>query len=181
VPENDGYSEMKYSGKKRRLINGDYRFTLFLLVLTSVMLAATFGYRPRSRIFPLIVLIPAVMLLAAQALSHFFQPLAKVLESLSTIGFGEIQRDAASSAGSQPPRKNELTALLSWIIYGIAAFLVGFKIASPLFMFCVSLFYAKKSVMYSVLLSAGVFFFLKGMFEYLLGIALYDGWLMYYL
>jgi len=159
---------------------GDLIFTSVLLMMCGFFLFSTLGYRKVSRIFPLVVLIPTVTLLIAQTLGFFNKRLRLILEGLSTLSFGEDKEDLACQPKVQTSKKDEVISVFMWMAYGLLTYLLGFEVASPIFVFFIIRFYAKMSLKFSVLLGIGVFVFLRGMFVYFLGVGLYGGEIYYY-
>ena len=148
-------------GQSRR---GALVLSTAILVVVALYLLQTLDFRPEARVMPRVVGVPLFVLAAIQVVSD----LRAVLDERRT----GTQPDAPTR---RTRNRTEVTALGLVVLYGVAFLLVGFVIASPVFMLLYLRYYGKHGWVLSVGITLGTMLVVYYAFSVVLGVPVFRG------
>lgn len=144
-------------------------FLLLLLVVLTTGFVLALGYRPRARLFPLLVITACEILVLAELWKYLAPGLKK-----KGAPIAETQKDKDALEMEKQWRR-KFFSILSWLGgFTIALWLLGFVIGLPLFVFA----YVKtheKGWLWPLVLTAAMFVIVFVGFGFLLETPLYEG------
>lgn len=168
-----------------RIYKGELLFTICIAAYVTTLLVLCFGYSAESRLFPVLVIVPTMILIILRFVSIGNPRLSKVLEPDSgMIDTEEIRRLKAMNENSMA-EKSEMTAKAStevkvilWVVsLVLLTFLFGILPAIALFVFLFVKFYGKKSMVISLVFTATTWICVYVIFVVVLQTRLYQSML----
>ena len=128
-----------------------------MLAIFGAMVAAAFTYPTKAAFVPLVIGVPGTL--------------------LCLIQFGTELRAARTTAATAPARDvRREWVMYGWIVGFVASVtLLGFLIAAPLVLYAYLRFNAKAPQWLAGLIAAGGLALIYGVFEYTLGVELFEG------
>lgn len=134
----------------KTLRKASFIFTLLLLLLVLSMVVASFGYRPKARLFPLVIGVPTLLMLVFLAAAEFFPRFSKRLEVGIETFFGGRLSEVAEGGNARETSETSgwvrVGTIFGWLVllFGLV-FFAGFYVASPPFLLLFFLVEAKLS------------------------------------
>jgi hypothetical protein len=156
--------------------------TLLVIVLLIVALAALYaaaGYSAKGKLFPLIVTILLIVMLAVKLLS-LLSP--RIGDRIDIQGIEFPDTKSKSSPKEDHPAVKEAAKwtkelmMLFWLLFLMACiYLIGFLAAIPMFLFLFLKFQGKHGWLTSILVSVAVLVFIYGLFGVVLSVEFPQG------
>lgn len=139
--------------------SGNFYFTLgFLIFLLIIIITAT-NYGKKASLFPLTIGIPTLALVIIELARDRSEKLSRIFET----DFFRMKRQRGDSEGqaalASQRLSKEMKAILTVIGFFILLMTVGFLVATPFFVFCYIIFFARESWWKALLLSLGTWAF----------------------
>jgi len=157
----------------RAVNKGRMFFTGFLLTFALIFIILSFGYKPNSRLVPLLVgmgtLIIGVTLLVNEI--HPIRLMSKLDISVMDLG-GEVRRDESDERGVG---KKVLSVTAWFTAFFVIVFLLGFHVGVGLFTFTFLRFHGRVSWLKAGITAAVLFGSIFFLFEVALGFKLFRG------
>ena len=149
---------------------------LFLLIFISILFFMTLGYKPRTRLVPLIVIIPTLILGLVVLAGEIFPRIRKMFEvDLFHMG-GALEEDEFEPKWSEG---KGFLIIFSWfLLLSLLIFLVGFLIAVPICVFLFIKYCGKRTWSKSLILPAVIGIFLYCFFNVFMRIELFNGMIL---
>ncbi len=160
----------------------------FVEALFALLLAALFAYAIfagrfwpfKAALFPTIVGIPGVVLALAVAVISFRRgrnPETKPVEKSQAPG--DLFLDASSLSGAAFKRT---LIIFGWILFAVVgSWLLGQKLALPLFVFAYLKLGSREGWMLSIVMTLATIALLLGVFDYVVNVAWWDGEIFHWL
>lgn len=162
----------------KRIRKGPWMFTGLLVGLTLILVIASFSYDPKARLIPLLVAIPTLLIGVFVLISETFYP--RLLKSLdvSVLDFGG-KVPSKAGVSEEPSKAGKGIGLLGisiWLVgYFILVYLVGFLIATAVFLLTFLKVAAKVGWLKTTVISVVVWGFIYGVFEVFMNFELFRG------
>lgn len=158
-------------------------FSLFLLLVYLTFVIIAFGYGSTTRMFPLVVGLPGLILCAIILSSYYIPAVNKRITTIKQKEFFKAyDRDKEEQEDDEKKEKEYKIASLKelnisiWIIgLLIVIYILGFMPSIPLFVFLYLKFREKESLISSILVSIGTWIVIYILFILLLKAQLYGG------
>ena len=161
---------------------GEIVFTAIVFVYIIMLFILSFSYRPAARLMPLLIIVPTILLTSVQILALFVPRVQNLIDTYAGSGAvdlsavkQDIGMDVRASKKQEGDTKSEIYAVGTLLLLGSLIYFIGFLAASLLFMFLFTKFYAKYSLLFSLLIAGGVYTFIYGLFVLILKVNLYRG------
>jgi hypothetical protein len=161
---------------------GEIIFIAVIFIYIFLLLLLSFSYRPPARLMPLLIIIPTILLISVQILAFFIPRVQNLIDTYAGSGavdLSTVKQDLGvnvpESGKQERDPKSEIYAVGSLLILGGLIYFIGFLAASLLFFFVFLRFFAKKGILFSLLLTGGMYIFIYGLFMVLLKVNLYKG------
>ena len=157
---------------------GEYVFTVCIAVYVLVLLVLSFGYSVKSRLFPLMVIVPTMVFLALRFISMASTRLSIILEP--EVGMVDIEkvRRLAHTADERTVTANgrgEFKVIL-WTLSLVAlVYFLGILPAIAVYVFLFVRFYARNKVLTSAVYTVATWIFVYIIFVAMLQTRLYTG------
>jgi len=161
-------------------IVGRVVFALLLLVFVAVILASSLSLSSTSRTFPLIVAVPAVILLLLQLGQEFVPRLRDFIPFLREQAIIEmelpddldVQANEAKPGGKEEPAGMSEWRAMAWLLALMAAmYFMHYLIVVPVFMLAFLHFQARASWKVTLGVTAGMWLVIYVLFYHLLRLA----------
>jgi hypothetical protein len=136
-------------------------FSISLLIWTAAALFTTLGLSRTARMVPLSVIPPTLFLLIV----------ILILELTKAAG----AETAEVPGGSTVVRAGEVRAFLWLLLLLFLVYLLGFILASPIYIFLYLRFRSRESLTFSISMAAGIGLFIYVVFDLLLKARLHQG------
>ena len=161
---------MDTNGKEMRILVFDLLFRIFLLLLLAVFFIAATDYSPASRRAPLVIMVPVFIMVAVQTWANVVR--IRRMRADAPPGSIKIKMEAADvSKGAQ---------ILIWLVLLLLFFYVaGHLGGTALFLLIFIRYVSRESLRTAISVAAGVTLGLYILFEKILMITLYEGWIYY--
>lgn len=144
---------------KKRMVSGEYIFTLVVLVFSILMFVQSLNFTPKGRLFPVIIVGGLIVLLAIKVVSIRNPKVAATMDTdhgLLELPGGDCVEETSMLIQSKAKLNQEL-CMMGWIVFLVAlALLVGFLIAIPIFLFLFLLLQGRHSVKVSIITTVAV-------------------------
>jgi len=164
---------MKFEIKK-----GELLFTTLIAVYVLTLAVLCFSYTAESRLFPLLVIVPTIVLLALRFVSIGNPELSKILEpEAGLLDIEKVQR-FASKEEKHENRENgwQEFAVILWVVgLLLLTFLVGIMPAIAVFIFFFVKFHGKRKIVTAAVYTAVTWIFVYVIFVVVLQTRLYGG------
>jgi len=147
---------------------GRVLFCIFLIAVSAYAIRSALGWSFKTRLFPLSVSIPLLVLATVQLLQVIFA------KGATDEGAG-LDLDFSSDVPVEVARRRVINTF-SWIIaFIVSVYLVGFPLTVPLFIFCYLKFQSEVSWLYSIAATAITWGGFYALFQWLVHIQFEDG------
>jgi hypothetical protein len=143
-------------------------FTWFILLAFSFLFFMTWRYGARARITPLLLLTPGILLAGFHLWRIYVKPALKE---------GKIAEDGEESWEIDAPFDQEMLMIACFVAFAALIWLMGFLVATPLFLIIYLRFWAKERWVLTLMLSGLSTLFMYLIVEVGFRIILYRGWL----
>ena len=161
-----------------KIYKGELLFTICIAAYVVVLLVLCFGYSVETRLFPVMVIVPTMILIVLRFVSIASPKLSKVLEPDSgMIDMEKIQRLAKVTEISEVTAEGYPEAkVISWIVgLVLLTFLFGILPAIAVFVFLFVKFYGKRKIFTAVVFTVATWIFVYVIFVLVLQTRLYLG------
>lgn len=143
-------------------------FGIVVVVLLALFVILSLGYLPQARLVPLVIGIPSLALMLVELLWGGSRRKAAGFKEAAPLGDGDGEAPGITIA-------KELT-FIGWIAgFALLIWLVGFAISIPLFIFLITRFQFRESLLVSGAASLGVLVVLYLAFDILLKVPMHFG------
>lgn len=129
----------------------DKIFTLGLIAFVSVLVVKTVEYSHDARIFPLVVLVPMMLLLVGQLAVRISDQLAEIADTFSgpqplgSGSFGTVMDSSEVETNLETIRKNAVVILLWMVFLSALIVVVGHVVGIFTFLLFIYYFYGEQS------------------------------------
>ncbi len=144
-------------------------FTWLLLIFFIFLFFMTWRYGAKARLAPLFMLIPGIVLTGLQLWRSYRRP-----EAIKEEG---VDEEDGESYEISAPFDQEMWMVGWFVAFAVAVWLVGFLVATPLFLILFLRFWAKESWLLALLLGGLTDVFIYFTMEWAFSIILYRGWM----
>ena len=190
-PDGEAADELGASGWKRGMqavfsLDGDAldrAFALLLLLFFAGLLASTPRYSPDSRLFPIVIGVPTLVLLVALVLAQTSDRFAALFSGFASSDLFDLEDRFTERMGENPGdreplwiRRQRLLAMALWmgLMFGLVL-LIGFIPATVVFLLVFYRVYAgvswPRATGYTVTFTVAVVI----VFDFIMGTTLYEG------
>jgi len=153
---------------------GTFLFTLLLLLFTLAVVLMSFNYGQKTRLMPLIVGIPTLLLAAFLVLVQFYPGLQHRFD----IDVFSVGRLRGADIGEQTRKGSLLFHTFLLFFFFALVLLLGFLIATPLYLLTFFRISGRQSWAKSIIATGVVSGLLYLLFAVLMGLRLFEGLLL---
>jgi hypothetical protein len=163
---------MDVKTKEIRTLYFDLLFCLFLILLLVVFFIAAKDYSWASRRAPFVIMVPMVLMVAGQTWAVIVK--LRRLRSAQSTGMATLKLD--------PRDVTKASQILIWLVLLLVFFYVaGHLGGTALFLFVFLRFVSRESLRTAAFVAIGVTASVYVLFERILLISLYEGWVFYFI
>lgn len=161
---------MKKVSKRRLLFAG------LVVTFTLVIVLTSFSYFPKARLLPLVVGIPTLIFSILALIGEIYPKLLRLLDvSLIDYTAGGLVKEE-ESLGKPKDTTRQVLNLSLWLTgFFILVYLVGFLISIGVFGLLFLKVYGKVGWLKAIVVTAGTWGFIVGMFEVFMKVELFQG------
>jgi hypothetical protein len=158
----------------KKLLEGPTPLNVVMLGFALYCVIAAFGYGPNSRIFPIAIGIPTVILLAL-SIAAVWKP--SILRGADVqLGASSNTEAALDEVGETKYAPSHIAAMMAWlIIAGLAVGLIGFRFAVPLFILLFARFEGRANWLAAILVAFFTSAFIVGYFDLFMNFEMFRG------
>jgi hypothetical protein len=158
----------------KKLLEGPTPLNLLMLGFAVYCLIAAFGYGPKSRIFPIAIGIPTVILLALSIAAVWKPAILKGAEV--HLGESSSTEKSLEDIGETKYAPSHVAAMMAWLIFaGLAVGLIGFRFAVPLFILLFARFEGRANWLAAILVALVTSAFIVGYFDVFMSFGMFRG------
>jgi len=157
---------------------GELIFTLCLLVCVLILAVFSFSYRPESRLFPNLIIVPLIVFLVLRVVSMIIPKLSKRIEPESGVfDVDKLRRSTETTRELNPKeRARREFRVISWIMSLIPlVYVLGILPALAIFVFLFITIYGGKNFLTSAALTIATWVSIYFLFVIGLKVHLYPG------
>ena len=176
--------EVKKVGGPKLMINSPGRtiFAFFVFICVTTLFVLTLDLGRVARMVPLKVVVPTMLFVVLQMLFELVPGLAQKFsrfEKLRFVKSEQIRERTLISSGAavmENSRAKRELRMFAWILsLPVLIYIVGLLTAIPIFIFFYLRWNSKESLRFSLLMTAGTWIFIYGVFVLTLKVNLYEG------
>ena len=158
----------------KKLLEGPTPLNVVMLGFALYCVIAAFGYGRNSRIFPIAIGIPTVMLLAL-SISAVWKP--SILRGADVrLGESSNNEEGLDEIGETKYAASHIAAMMAWLIFaGLAVGLIGFRFAVPLFILLFARFEGRANWLPAILVAFFTSAFIVGYFDIFMNFGMFRG------
>ncbi len=156
---------------------GSFLFTLLIFMFISLLFFVTLGYDETSRLLPLIVLTPALIITLLCLIGGFLPALlARTTVDLNRVGIQRIEAETSVDRAHRLAGTKGLLIVGGWLIgFIVLIVLAGYLIAIPIALFVFFKVLGGEGWLRSLVITIAVEAFVYGIFDFLLKVGLFRG------
>jgi Tripartite tricarboxylate transporter TctB family len=158
----------------RKLLEGSTLLNIVMLGFALYCLVAGAGYGHNSRIFPIAVGLPTVILLALSIIAVWKPTILKGADV--HLGGASSNEPSADEIGEAKYESAHVAAMMGWLIFaGVAIGLIGFRFAVPLFVLLFGRFEGRANWLATALVAFFTWAFIIGYFDLFMHFDMFRG------
>lgn len=150
-----------------------FSFALALTLLVALLIGLSLTYGSTSRLVPLVIAVPTLVALALVTVSQVSEPVHQLVERFNTT---PLSVGSDLFEGDSVFKESGVTRGLGWTLgFTLAAFLLGFVLVIPFFVFTYLVVEGEHTRRRSAAIAIGTTAIISGLFEIVFATPLYVG------